>query len=135
MGPLDKDVVRSDALRAAGDALELELHQHWYRSLPLTSVGVLDIQIDEEPVSTDEITIEANGNEYSFDELAERPDEWWFTTDAITVRIPRQGSKPGDEHRVRVDLGLLIPYLLIGPPDQRRPLLASSLSEKTLVCN
>jgi len=135
MGPLDKDVVRPDALRVAGDALELELHQHWYRSLPLTSVGVLDIQIDDEPVSTEEITIEANGSTFSFDELAERSDEWWFTTDAITVRIPRVDAKPGDEYRVRVDLGLLIPYLLIGPPDERRPLLASSVSDKTLVCH
>jgi uncharacterized protein DUF6379 len=135
MGPLDKDVVRPDALRVAGDALELELHQHWYRSLPLTSVGVLDIQIDDEPVSTEEITIEANGSTFSFDELAERSDEWWFTTDAITVRIPRADAKPGDEYRVRVDLGLLIPYLLIGPPDERRPLLASSVSDKTLVCH
>jgi hypothetical protein len=135
MGPLDKDVVRPDALRAAGDALELELHQHWYRSLPLTSVGVLDIRIDDEPVSADDITIEANGRTFSFHELAERPDEWWFTTDAITVRIPRVSATPGEQHRVRVDLGLLIPYLLIGPPDQRRPLLASSLSDKTVVCN
>jgi hypothetical protein len=135
MGPLDKDVVRPDALRAADDTLELELHHHWYRSLPLTSVGVLDIQIDGEPVSAEDIAIEANGSTFSFDELAERPDDWWFTTDAITVRIPHDGAKAGDEHRVRVDLGLLIPYLLIGPPDQRRPLLASSLSDKTLVAH
>jgi hypothetical protein len=132
---MDKDVLRPDALRATPDALELDLHQHWYRSLPLTSVGVLDIQIDDEPVSTDDIAIEANGETFSFDELAERPDQWWFTTDAITVRVPCEGAKPGDQHRVRVDLGLLIPYLLIGPPDQRRPLLASSLSDKTLTCS
>lgn len=62
-------------------------------------------------VSTDDIRIEANGKTYSFDELAEQPDEWWFTTDAITVRIPHEGAEPGDQHRVRVDLGLLIPYL------------------------
>jgi hypothetical protein len=133
MGPLDKDVVRDDALRATAEGLELALHQHWYRSLPLSSVGVLDIQIDDEPV-TDPV-IEANGRTFSFAELAEQPDEWWFVTDAITVRIPQEGAKPGDEHRVRVDLGLLIPYLLIGPPDQRKPLLASSLSDKTLTCS
>jgi hypothetical protein len=132
MGPMDKDVVRPDALRATDDGLELQLHQHWYRSLPLSSVGVLEIAIDGEPVSTDDITVEANGKTFSFDELAEQPDEWWFVTDAITVRIPRADAHPGDQHRVRVDLGLLIPYLLIGPPDQRRPLLASSLNDKLL---
>jgi hypothetical protein len=135
MGPLDKDVVRPDALKAADDGLELEVHQHWYRSLPLTSVGVLDVQIDGEPVSADDLAIEANGKRLRFAELADQTDEWWFTTDAITLHIPREGAKPGDRHQVRVDLGLLIPYLLIGPPDQRKPLLASSLSDKTLVCN
>jgi hypothetical protein len=135
MGPLDKDVVRPDALRATSDGLALEVHQHWYRSLPLTSVGVLDVQIDDEPVNLGQVPIEANGKRFSFDELAERPDEWWFTTDAITLHIPRDGAKPGDSYRVRVDLGLLIPYLLIGPPDQRKPLLASSLSDKTLTCD
>jgi hypothetical protein len=82
-----------------------------------------------------EVPIEANGKRYTFAELAELPDEWWFTTDAITLHIPRTGVKPGDRHRVRVDLGLLIPYLLIGPPDQRKPLLASSLTDKTLTAN
>jgi hypothetical protein len=135
MGPADKDVLRPDALRATDGALELQLRQHWYRSLPLTSVGVLDIQIDGEPVSTDDISVEANGKMFSFDGLAEQPDEWWFVTDAITVRIPRDDAKSGDQHRVRVDLGLLIPYLLIGPPDQRRPLLASSLNDETLTCS
>jgi hypothetical protein len=108
MGPLDKDVVRPDALKATGDGLTLDVHQHWYRSLPLSSVGVLDVQIDDEPVDLAEVPIEANGKRYSFAELAELPD---------------------------VDLGLLIPYLLIGPPDQRKPLLASSLSDKTVTCN
>lgn len=135
MGPLDKDVVRPDALRATDDGLALELHSHWYRALPLTSLGVVDVQIDDEPVDTDAVTFEANGKTFRFAELAERPDEWWFTTDAVTLHIPREGAKPGDRHRVRVDLGLLIPYLLIGPPDERKPLLASSLSDKTLVCN
>src|SRR4051812_2444798 len=115
MGPLDKDVVRPDALTATSDGLALEIHQHWYRSLPLTSVGVLDVEIDGAPVK--DATIEANGKTYRFEELAEQPDEWWFTTDAITVHIPRHGTKPGDRHQVKVDLGLLIPYLLIGPPD------------------
>src|SRR3954453_7856326 len=135
MGPLDKDVVRPDALKVTGDGLTLDLHQHWYRSLPLSSVGVLDVQIDDEPVDLADVPIEANGKRYTFAELAELPDEWWFTTDAITLHIPRAGARPGDRHRVRVDLGLLIPYLLIGPPDERKPLLASSVSDKTLTCN
>ena len=43
MGPLDKDVVRTDALTATSDGLALEVHQHWYRSLPLSCVERLEV--------------------------------------------------------------------------------------------
>ncbi len=39
MGPMDKDVVRDDALHATGDGFALDIRSHWYRSLPLTSLA------------------------------------------------------------------------------------------------
>lgn len=135
MGPLDKDVVREDALRADNGGFALEVHHHWYRSLPLSSIAVLDLKVDGEPVSREEMTVQANGTSYRFAELEEQFDRWWFTTDAITVSAPRGGCSTGTRHRVELDLGLLIPYLIIGPPDARHPLLAASHTDKTLTCN
>ena len=135
MGPLDKDVVRPNGLRAAGDKLELELRSHWYRSLPLSSLAVLDIAIDDEPVSPDQLTVHYEGKSYGFDELPEQFDAWWYITDPITIEIPHDGAAAGAEHRVHVDLGLSIPYIIVGPPQARTPLLAASVTDKTLVCN
>ena len=135
MGPLDKDVVRPDGLRAAGDTLELELRSHWYRSLPLTSLAVVDVAIDGAAVDSASLAFRYEGGRYSFAQLAEHPDDWWYVTDPITVEIPHPRPTPGTEHRVQVGLGLRIPYILIGPPDDRQPLLASSQTDKTLVCN
>ncbi len=130
MGPLDKDVVRDDALSATDAGYALQIHSHWYRALPLTSLAVVDLALDGERVDTSGVTVEANGKTFDFAELADLYDEWWFTTDAVTLRIPRDGAAPG-AHRVELDLGLRIPYLIVGGPDGE-PLLASSHTDKTV---
>lgn len=135
MGPLDKDVVRPDGLRAADGKLHLELRSHWYRSLPLSSLAVVDIAIDDEPIDSEKLTFSYEGKSYAFDELPEQFDEWWYITDPITIEIPHGGATRGSEHRVHVDLGLSIPYIIVGPPQARTPLLAASVTDKTLVCN
>ena len=133
MGPLDDQVVRADSLTATPDGLDIAVYSHWYRALPLTSVAVVDLKIDGEPVDPGQLDVEANGKSFRFDELKDRYDEWWFTTDALTLRIPRHGDASGGRHRVELDLGLLIPYLIVGG-NGGAPLLASSHTDKTLVC-
>jgi uncharacterized protein DUF6379 len=134
VGPLDKDVVRDDALTATGDGLALQIHSHWYRALPLTSLAVVDLTIDGERVDPSEVEVEANGKTFDFAELEQRFDEWWFTTDAVTLHVRRPNGGRGARHRIELDLGLSIPYLIVGGPDGE-PLLASSHTDKTLVCN
>lgn len=133
MGPLDKDVVRDDALSATEEGYALEIHSHWYRSLPLTSLAVVDLTLDGEHVDPSGLKVEANGKTFGFDELGELYDEWWFTTDAVTLQIPRPNAAPGGQHRVELDLGLSIPYLIVGP-GEGQPLLASSHTDKTIAC-
>ena len=132
MGPLDKDVVRDDALTATNGGLALQVHQHWYRSLPLSSLAVLDLSVDGQRIDPSQLTVEANGKSFSFDELEDRYDEWWFTTDAVTLHIPRAGAESKDRYRIQLELGLLIPYLIVGHGEERRPLLASSHTDKTV---
>jgi Domain of unknown function (DUF6379) len=133
VGPLDKDVVRDDALSATEDGVALAIHSHWYRALPLTSLAVVDLTLDGDRVDPAELTVEANGRTFGFDELGDLYDEWWFTTDAVTLRAPRSAAR-GERHRVELELGLSIPYLIVGGPDGQ-PLLASSHTDKTVVCN
>ncbi|MCS7007598.1 MAG: DUF6379 domain-containing protein [Thermoleophilia bacterium] len=133
VGPLDKDVVRSDALSARDEGYALEIRSHWYRALPLTSLAVIDLTLDGRRIDPADLVVEANGKRFRFQDLEERFDEWWFTTDPITLHIPAPGAERGGTHRVELELGLRIPYLLIGGPDGE-PLLASSHTDKTLVC-
>jgi hypothetical protein len=135
VGPLDKDVVRDDALSATQDGFALQIHSHWYRALPLTSLAAIDLAIDGERVDPTELRIEANDKTFDFGELEHRYDEWWFTTDAITLHVPRPNADSNGRHRIELDLGLLIPYLIVGHGAESKPLLASSHTDKTVVCN
>jgi uncharacterized protein DUF6379 len=134
VGPLDKDVVRDDALRATDGGCALEIHSHWYRALPLTSLAVIDLAIDSNPVAHDTISVEANGKTFPLQSLGDLDDEWWFTTDAVTLHLPREDVASGSQHRVELDLGLSIPYLIVRRGGERQPLLASSRTDKTVVC-
>jgi len=134
MGPLDKDVVRDDALHATADGFALDIRSHWYRSLPLTSLAVLDLAVDGEKVPEDDMTIAVNGQELTVPQLAGGYDEWWYVLDPIELRVRRPGFDPAEPHLVEFGLGLSIPYILVGPPDARQPLLAASRTSRTLIC-
>ena len=134
MGPLDKDVVRDDALRATEDGFALDIRSHWYRSLPLTSLAVLGLAVDGEKVPAEDITVAVNGKTFTVSQLADGYDEWWYVLDPVELRVRKSGFAPGQSRHVEFDLGLSIPYILIGPPHARQPLLAASHSSRTLTC-
>ena len=129
MGPLDDQVVRADSLTATPDGLDIAVYSHWYRALPLPSLARVDLTVDDTPIDPATLHVTVNGHRYAFGELAERGDEYWFTTDPAVLHVP-VATRPGREHRVRLLLGLSIPYILTGP--DRVPLVAPSTTDKTL---
>ena len=96
---------------------------------------MVDIAINGEPVDQDRLTFRYEGKSYGVDQLPAQFDEWWYITDPITIEIPHEGATSGSEHRVHVDLGLDLSYIIVGPPQAHTPLLAASVTDKTLVCN
>ena len=134
MGPMDKDVVRDGALHATGDGFSLDIRSHWYRSLPLTSLAVLDLAVDGEKVRQDDMTIVVNGKSFTVPQLADGYDEWWYVLDPFELRVRKPGFDAGVPHHIEFGFGLSIPYILVGPPDARQPLLAASHTSRTLAC-
>lgn len=133
MGPLDKYILADDALASAPDGCQLQLRSHWYRSLPLSSVGILTVKIDGADVESEHITFEINGRQHALAALPTLHDEWWYILDAATLHIQTPAKfEAGTTHEINVELGLLLPYILVGP--NADPLLSSSRVSKTLVC-
>jgi hypothetical protein len=112
---LAASMLDDDALRAADDGFELDVHLNWYRSLPLSSLKTVEVTVNGETIDRDEITWVVNGAEHRLDDLAEHWDEIWFVLDPATIRVPRPLVQAGETADVTVRLGNRIPYILIGP--------------------
>jgi hypothetical protein len=112
---LAASMLDDDALRAADDGFELDVHLNWYRSLPLSSVNRVELTVNGERIPREEITLSINGNDHTLDELADRWEEMWFVLDSATLRAPRPLVHRGETADVSVTLGSRIPYILIGP--------------------
>jgi Domain of unknown function (DUF6379) len=105
-----------DALRAAGEAFELDVHLNWYRSLPLSCVETVELAIDGEAIPREAITFVADGAEYALDDLREQWQTYWFVLDPVTLRVPfPRAVEAGQRVDVTVRLGVRIPYILVRP--------------------
>jgi hypothetical protein len=88
----------------------LQIRLPWYRSLQVSCIEGIDIVIDDEAVSPDNLSIGIGGEHYSLAEAAQLHDAWWFVLDTLQTEIqPPAPVSPGD-HRVSLSLSLRIPY-------------------------
>ncbi len=135
MGPLDKYILAGDSLTATDTGFDLDIRSHWYRSLPLSSLGKLQVKLDNRTIPQERIKIELDGASYTMDELPSLYTTWWFVLDAATLHVQddSQHVKKGNTYKVEVEIGLLIPYVLTGKNED--PLFASGIAIKTLHCN
>lgn len=132
MGPLDKFILTDDALTATPEGCALQIRSHWYRSLPLSSIAILKVAIDGADVPAEHITFAVNSERFPLAALPMLHDEWWFIQDTanLSIQLP-QPLAVDARHDITLELGLLLPYILVGP--NAEPLLSSSRVTKTLV--
>jgi hypothetical protein len=132
MGPLDKYILKDDALEATEKGFQLKFQSHWYRALPLSCMD-FSLKLNGEEIDKNQIKIKVNGNEYTYDQLPELDKEWLFILDKGILEIPTEKPlEKGQKYDIEFKYDLYIPYILVGP--QANPLLAASKVEKTLVC-
>ena len=131
MGPLDKFILRNDALRTTATGFELQFHSHWYRSLPLSCMSC-KTTINDELIDEKNIYVEANGNKYPFSEMATLYNEWLFITDAATLHVNHEPLEKGKDYSIEFKLDLFIPYIIVSADGNT--LLASTTVTKKLNC-
>ncbi|MFX0557794.1 C-glycoside deglycosidase beta subunit domain-containing protein [Maribacter sp. CXY002] len=132
MGPLDKYILREDALSSNEKGIGLRFQSHWYRALPLSCMD-FTLKVNGVPVNDEEVEVEINGVRFPKNKMLELKDEWLFILDKATVHVPMEDPpKKGESCLIDFKLDLYIPYILIGP--EQNPLLAGTLVTKKLVC-
>lgn len=107
-------IIEQGTLTTDGARSAVEVRIPWYRALPGSCIAGAVLRIDGVPAAEDSLRWTMNGRTFTFDELVDETDEWWFPTDSVVL----SGDLPieaGDaEHEVDVDLKLYIPYIVIG---------------------
>lgn len=106
------ETLRDDALTITPEGFELRIGLPWIRSMPLSSVSGLDLEIDGSPVPAGELTVRLGDRSVTADALAQERG-WWFIQDRL-VLAGRQELDPG-VHSVTVAFQLLVPYLQARP--------------------
>jgi len=104
--------LREDALTATPEGFELRLGLPWIRSMPLSSVLDLVVEVDGARVSAGELAVVLGPREVPADEL-QAEFGWWFVQDRLVLACMRKLS--GGTHGIAVDFQLLVPYLQARP--------------------
>ena len=104
--------LREDALTATPEGFELRLGLSWIRSMPLSSVAELAVEVDGIPVAPGELTVVLGARRVRADALQAEPG-WWFVQDRVVLAGRRELSR--GVHAIAVDFQLLVPYLQARP--------------------
>lgn len=100
--------LRDDALTITPKGFELRVGLPWIRSMPLSSVGALMVEVDGVPVPQRELSVLLGDRRLAADALV-RERGWWFIQDRLVLAGARR-LVPGP-HAVAVGFQLLVPYL------------------------
>ena len=104
--------LREDALTATPGGFELRVGLPWIRSMPLSSLADLAVEVDGVPLEPGEFAVVLGNREVPADSLGEEAG-WWFVQDRLVLAGRR--TLGAGVHTVAVDFQLLVPYLQAGP--------------------
>lgn len=104
--------LREDALTATPEGFELRLGLSWIRSMPLSSVAELAVELDGIPVAPGELAVVMGARRVRADAL-QAESGWWFVQDRLVLAGRRELSR--GVHAIAVDFQLLVPYLQARP--------------------
>jgi hypothetical protein len=104
-------VITDDGLRQSEAGFDLDIRLPWYRSLPLSTVNVAELKVDDQVIPASAITFEVNGKSFLLDDLKAHPEEWWFVLDSAYLHVSGTKLQPGTEHEVSATIGIKPPYI------------------------
>lgn len=105
-------IIEQGTLKTDGSRVSVEVRIPWYRALPASCIAGAGLTIDGVAASAESLRWQLNGREFTFAEMVDNTEEWWFPLDSA-VLSGDLSIDPEVEHEVSVDLTLYIPYIII----------------------
>ena len=104
--------VREDALSATAEGFELRIGLPWIRSMPLSSIAGLTVEVDNVSLAPGELAVMLGHRRLSAGTLQEERG-WWFVQDRLVLAGRRALSR--GTHAIDIDFQLMVPYLQARP--------------------
>lgn len=115
-------LIQQDSLRAHPDGYALRLTLPWYRSLWLSSVSRLSLEVDGAEVPASDLSFELDGRRYRLDELPEQSDVLWYLQAHPLLIVHRAPAADiGERMQVTLVGELRLPYMQIAPGEDGGP--------------
>jgi hypothetical protein len=116
--PVDRAFLSSEGFRNAvhqgRKGFELQVRLTSYRSLPLSCIEGIELNIDSQPVNPSDITLILDNHSYKLDELRHYSNVWWFILDFARLFVARESALAPGEHDVEATLITVEPYITSG---------------------
>lgn len=109
---LTDQVIADGSLQATTEGFQFGLRLPWYRALPLACVEGLNVALDGETASPEDLRIELDETTYRLADLRDLHDRAWYVTDAARVTVKRDTLAFRDQHELDVTLAVRIPYIV-----------------------
>jgi hypothetical protein len=107
-------IIEQGTLTTDGARSAVEVRLPWYRALPGSCIAGAGLRVDGVDAPKDSLRWTMNGRTFTFDELVDETEEWWFPTDSVVLSGDVPVASGDADHEVDVDLTLYIPYIVIG---------------------
>jgi len=104
-------IIEPDSLRALPRGFSVGVRLPWYRTVPLSTVEIVSLKVDERQIPGGNIRFAINGGEWSLDELPALTEQDWFVIDTAELRVRDERLESGSEHAVELVLAVFPPYI------------------------
>lgn len=82
----------------------------WYRSLPLSCIERVEVEIDGQSIPPEAIALRTNGQVHPVGELARLHEVEWFVLDVLGLDLTVGEELVSGRHRLSVTMQMRVPY-------------------------
>ena len=104
-------LIEPDSLKLTQAGFSVGVRLPWYRTVPLSTVELVSLKVDERTIPAGSIRFAINGGEWRLQQLPELVDQQWFVIDTAELRVVDDRLDRGSEHDVEVVLAVYPPYI------------------------
>jgi Domain of unknown function (DUF6379) len=109
-------VLNSKSLEVIPNGLSLALTVPWYRSLWVSSVTSIAVNLDGKDMAQDKMSFRINGKRFSLDDVPNQWEELWFMQDRAYLDMDLGAAGVvGSEHTIVFHIEMRLPYMQIKP--------------------